>query len=128
MVLRQTWNPKTGTYDAYTRVCSRQPNSTGEWAGTQTSRFEAVLKEDLESPASSTDPPTTADVYLLVQNSAGNLEAAGSAITVYNYDPELSGDRGTYCRFEVIQGRKKFYYMGCSFQQDLVDQMDILEA
>jgi hypothetical protein len=31
MVIRQTWNPKTEGYDAYTRVCSRQPNLTGEW-------------------------------------------------------------------------------------------------
>ena len=31
MVLRQTWNPKLNCYDAYTRVCSRQPNLTGEW-------------------------------------------------------------------------------------------------
>lgn len=33
MVFRQTWNPKTGGYDAYTRVCSRTPNMTGEWTG-----------------------------------------------------------------------------------------------
>lgn len=31
MVLRQTWNSKTCQYDAFTRVCSRQPNLTGEW-------------------------------------------------------------------------------------------------
>lgn len=31
MVFRQTWNPKTGTYDTYTRVCSRTPNLLGEW-------------------------------------------------------------------------------------------------
>jgi len=31
MVLRQTWNPRLNCYDAYTRVCSRQPNLTGEW-------------------------------------------------------------------------------------------------
>lgn len=31
LVFRQTWNPKTGTYDTYTRVCSRTPNMLGEW-------------------------------------------------------------------------------------------------
>jgi hypothetical protein len=128
MVIRQTWNPKTQGYDAYTRVCSRQPNMSGEWVGETADRFEAVLKEDLESPASSADPPTSAEVYLLKQNAAGDLEATGDPIAVYNYDPELTGDRGTYCRFEVIQGRRKFYYLGCSFQQDLVDQMVALEA
>ena len=35
MVIRQTWNSKTECYDAYTRVCSRQPNLQGEWTSNQ---------------------------------------------------------------------------------------------
>jgi len=40
MVIRQTWNSKTEGYDAYTRVCSRQPNMTGEWVTPSSSGIE----------------------------------------------------------------------------------------
>lgn len=128
MVYRQTWNPKTGTYDAFTRVCSRQPNLTGEWAGSSAQRFEAVLQEDLESPTSSTAAPTTADVYYLRTNGDGTMTVLDGLHTITNNDPDLAGNRGTYCRVEQIGGRMKFYYVGCAAQQDLIDEMDILEA
>lgn len=128
MVLRQTWNPKTCSYDAYTRVCSRQPNLNGEWAGKPTERMEAVLKEDLESPTSSTATPTTADVYYLTTNADGTMTVIAGTHSVTNNDPDLAANRGTYCRIEQIGGRWKFYYVGCGPQQDLIDAMDILEA
>jgi hypothetical protein len=52
MVLRQTWNPKTGTYDAYTRVCSRQPNLTGEWVKPGIELYHAVVLEQCSEPCS----------------------------------------------------------------------------
>ena len=52
MVLRQTWNPKTGTYDAYTRVCSRQPNLTGDWVKPGIELYHAVVLEQCSEPCS----------------------------------------------------------------------------
>jgi hypothetical protein len=128
MVIRQTWNSKTEGYDAYTRVCSRQPNLTGEWAGKSADRIEAVLQEDLESPTSSTSAPTSANVYYLKSTSDGSLEVVDGTHAVTNVDPDLAANRGTYCRIEQIGGRWKFYYVGCGPQQDLIDEMAILEA
>lgn len=128
MVYRQAWNSKTCTYDATTRVCSRQPNLTGEWAGPPVSRIEAVLQEDLDSPASSTTTPTTANVYYLKTNSDGTMTVVDGLHSVTNNDPDLAGNRGTYCRIELIGGRWKFYYVGCAAQQDLIDAMALLEA
>lgn len=128
MVLRQTWNPKTCQHDAFTRVCSRQPNLTGEWAGKPTDRLEAVLQEDLESPTSSTAAPTTADVYYLKSNADGTMTVLAGTHSITNSDPDLAANRGTYCRIEQIGGRWKFYYVGCNAQQDLIDEMNILEA
>lgn len=128
MVYRQTWNPKTGTYDAFTRVCSRQPNLTGEWVGRASDRIEAVLQEDLESPVSSTSAPTSANVYYLKSTADGSLEVIEGTHSITNVDPDLAANRGTYCRIEQIGGRWKFYYVGCGPQQDLIDAMDVIEA
>jgi hypothetical protein len=54
MVLRQTWNPKTCQYDAFTRVCSRQPNLTGEWVkpGVSVELFHGVILEQCNANCS----------------------------------------------------------------------------
>jgi hypothetical protein len=127
MVIRQTWNAKTKCYDAYTRVCSRQPNLTGEWTKEADGKFEAVLQEDLDAPASSLAEPTSANVYFMAP-SEGALIVVDGLHECFNADPSLTGTRGTYCRVERINGQLKFYYMGCDSQPALVTAMEALEA
>jgi hypothetical protein len=126
MVIRQTWNPRIHTYDAYTRVCSRQPNLTGEWTKEANRRFEAVLSEALDAPGSSLAEATSASVYFLAPNE-GALEVQPGLHEVFNPDPSLTGTRGTYCRVERINGQLKIYYLGCESQPALVTAMEALE-
>lgn len=59
MVFRQTYNPTTKEYDAWTRVCSRQPNMTGEWVeGGEGGSGSMVWAVNIGSLAPATHPMT----------------------------------------------------------------------
>ena len=128
MVLRQTWNPKLNCYDAYTRVCSRQPNLTGEWTGSFQAFRRAVLGGDLGSPVSSLAEPTVCTMYFLRLKADGTSEIVPESFVGYNDDPSLSGIRGTYCRVQMLDGLWRIYYMGCDEQTALITALDELEA
>jgi hypothetical protein len=128
MVLRQTWNPKLNCYDAYTRVCSRQPNLTGEWTGSFQAFRRAVLGGDLGSPVSSLAEYTFCTMYFLRLKADGTSEIVPDSFVGYNDDPSLSGIRGTYCRVQILDGIWRVYYMGCDEQSELITALDELEA
>jgi len=95
-VIRQTWNPKTCTYDAYTRVCSRQPNLTGEWvkpatgSGAPTIRF-TILSTDFTVGFGALGCD---HVVVLVKHVSCGATGVAVGDEVRVYDPE-------YCHFNL---------------------------
>lgn len=99
MVIRQTWNPKTGAYDAYTRVCSRPPNLTGEWVsqnqalGTHEIWFE-VLSVTCEADGSKvlyakpTDYTGSCDSDIPGADEYGNVEVTAKCSDLDPYPVE----------------------------------------
>lgn len=129
MVVRQCYSRYTKAYDATTRVVSRQPNLIGEFTGASIDgRIEAALAADLAAPTSSLAAETSGEAYPLSRKTDGTSELVGPPIIFKNSDPELAGEKGTYCRLEKMSGVYKIYYIGCNPQQELIDAVDDLEA
>ena len=123
IVYRQTWNPKTGTYDAYTRVCSRQPNLTGEWVAEPVNRLKGVIATDLTAPSTTLAAATSCTVRIIRDKEDGTREVTAEEKTAWNDDPTLSADTGTYCRIERLNDKWWFYYVSCESQSVLEDEI-----
>ena len=100
---------------------------TGEWTGEFLAFREAVLSEDLTAPSSSLVPMTNCTMHFLVANGSGGWELDPDSFEGYNRDPDLTGDRGTYCRLQRLFGVWVIYYMGCEPQSALIAALDELE-
>ncbi len=90
----------------------------------RTGRRSAVLAEALTAPASSLAVATECDIYFIDLKSDGTQEVIDGIKVAYNDDPDLTGDRGTYCRVERHNGRWMIYYVGCAPQSVLTAAMD----
>jgi hypothetical protein len=113
MALRQTWNSKTGTYDAYTRVCSRQPNLTGEWVTPLQQRMQGKMMDDLAAAVNTKRDPSTARVKVLRKKTDGDLTLTTTIYTLTNRFTNISIDTGTYVKFEWMDGEWQPYAADC---------------
>ena len=115
MVFRQTWNPRTQTYDAFTRVCSRQPNATGEWAGTSNSRKRVIIVGTLPAPVAGV-PGTGIAAGVKYKKDApgkGKMVATDTRYNIVNYDSRLTASDGTFAKIELLEGKWDCYWVGC---------------
>lgn len=92
------------------------------------SRRSAVLAEDLTAPADSLAVATECNIYFIDLKSDGTQEVIDGIVVAYNDDPQLTGDMGTYCRVERLNGRWMFYYLSCTTQEALTDAIEAMEA
>jgi hypothetical protein len=113
MVIRQTWNPKTCQYDAFTRVCSRQPNLTGEWVTGHNTRLQGKMIDDLLAAVNTKRDPSTGRVKVLRKKSNGDLTLSTTIYTLTNRFENISIDSGTYVKFEMIDGEWQLYAADC---------------
>jgi hypothetical protein len=84
-------------------------------------RRPAVIGTDLLAPASSLVTATTCTAYFLDLQEDGTQVLNPEPVTIYNDDPEVTAEVGTYCRLHTVNGRWMIYYLGCDPQQALVD-------
>jgi hypothetical protein len=112
MVIRQTWNPRTRGYDAYTRVCSRQPNMIGDWVPTQT-RLQGIMEDDMPAAVNTKRDPSTARVKVLRKKSNGDLQSTKTIYTLTNRFKNISINKGTYVKFEFLDGEWQPYAADC---------------
>jgi hypothetical protein len=112
MVIRQTWNPRTRGYDAYTRVCSRQPNMIGDWVPTQT-RLQGIMEDDMPAAVNTKRDPSTAQVKVLRKKSNGDLQSTKTIYTLTNRFKNISINKGTYVKFEFLDGEWQPYAADC---------------
>jgi hypothetical protein len=89
-------------------------------------RRSAVIGSALSAPSSSLVAATSCTIYFLELQSDGTQELNPTAGTVYNDDPEVTAEVGTYCRVETLNGRLMIYYLGCNIQDDLVTAIGAL--
>jgi hypothetical protein len=113
MVIRQTWNSKTEGYDAYTRVCSRQPNMSGEWVSSTQQRLQVVMSSDLLAAVNTKRDPSTATARILRKKSNGDLTLSTDSITIVNRFTQISIDAGTTAKAEWIDGEWQLYAADC---------------
>ena len=98
----------------------------GRWQNGGTTNRAAVIGSALTSPASSLAVATTCTVYFLLLGSAGTQTVVAGGVTAYNDDPEVTADKGMYCRLEWLNGRWMLYYVGCDVQAALVTAINAL--
>lgn len=113
MVLRQTWNPKTCQYDAFTRVCSRQPNLTGEWVTGHNTRLQGKMIDDLLAAVNTKRDPSTGRVKVLRKKSNGDLTLSTTIYTLTNRFENISINKGSYVKFEWMDGEWQPYAADC---------------
>jgi len=113
MVLRQTWNPKTCQYDAFTRVCSRQPNLTGEWVTNDTPRKQGIMIDDLPAAVNTKRDPSTGRVKVLRKKTDGDLTLTTTIYTLTNRFERISIASGTYVKFEWMDDEWQPYAADC---------------
>jgi len=107
------------------------PDGTGEkncvvrFAGGDEFR-EAVLGADMAAPSSSLAAMTSCTMYFIKPASTA-FELNPTSFLGHNHDPDLTGERGTYCRVQKMRGIWVVYYLGCSVQSALVTALDELE-
>ena len=91
--------------DAFTGVTG------GSGTGSGGQLLQGFLAEDLIAPENALGPPTTVavDIY---QPVSGTLVYVGG-VTAYCYDTTLSGEAGTYCKCEWIDGQRQIYWLAC---------------
>jgi len=87
---------------------------------------EAVLGADMTAPASSLAAMTSCTMYF-IKPASGVYELDPESFQGKNHDPDLTGERGTYCRVQRLRGIWVVYYLGCSVQSALVAALDALE-
>lgn len=86
-------------------------------------RRPAVIGTTLTAPASSLVAATTCTAYFLDLQDDGTQVLNTTPVTVYNDDPEVTADIGTYCRLHVVNSRWMIYYLGCNVQDALFDEV-----
>lgn len=117
MVLRQTYNPQTKAFDAYTRVCSRQPNLTGEWVtggdGGSGSTVWAVNIGTL-NPASHPLTGHTTGVAGLFTNSGDNLAITDNRRRFIRRDASGTIADGTLIQLGKVSGKWTIIWADCA--------------
>lgn len=83
----------------------------------------AVIGTTLTAPASSLVSATTCTAYFLDLQADGTQVLNTTPVTIYNDDPEVTAEVGTYCRLLAVNSRWMIMYLGCDPQQALVDEI-----
>jgi hypothetical protein len=104
------------------RRMMNQPAQRGRWNQGQVRR-SAVIGTTLAAPTSSLAVAEECTVYFLELQEDGTQILNVDPVTAYNDDPDVSASIGTYCRVEVHNGRWMIYYLGCSAQSALIDEV-----
>ena len=89
-------------------------------------RRPAVIGSALTAPASSLVAATTCTAYFLDLQDDGTQVINPDPVTIYNDDPEVTAEVGTYCRLHVVNSRWMIHYLGCDVQDDLVTAIEAL--
>ena len=123
MVFRQTYNPLTKEYDAYTRVCSRQPNLTGEWVtGGDGGGGSTVWAVNIGSLSAASHPLTgaTAGVAgLFTKDGVDDLATSDKRRAFIRRDGAGTIADGTLIQLGKVSGRWTIIWADCAAHADL---------
>jgi hypothetical protein len=123
MVYRQTYNPLTKEYDAYTRVCSRQPNLTGEWVtgGDGGGGGSTVWAVNIGSLPPATHPLTGArtGVAGLFTKDGEDLETSDRRRSFIRRDGAGTIADGTLIQLGRVSGKWTIIWADCAAHADL---------
>lgn len=84
-----------------------------EVVGRPTQRLQVIMKEDLNACANTLNDETTAQAYVLVRGSDGNLSQSTDEIAVVNRFRYINIPVGTYAKAEWIDGEWQLYAADC---------------
>ncbi len=93
-----------GEYRCHTRVVSLPLNTQADMPNTNQDRLRVKLKEDLYAANNSDNDPSTAKAWVRMRKSNGNLIVTNKEITVTNRYKNISVDKGTYVKVELMEG------------------------
>lgn len=123
MVIRQTYNPNTKQYDAWTRVCSRQPNLTGEWTSLSDSARGLTWAVNIGSLESATHPLTGAKqgyaAILSKDEAFPKLKITDKRERPYRHDAGDTIEDGTLIQIDTIKGERVIVWADCEPHEDL---------
>lgn len=121
MVYRQTYNPTTKEYDAYTRVCSRQPNMTGEWMVGGDGGGSMVWAVNIGSLAAASHPLTgaTTGVGGLFNKTGEDLAISDRRKSFIRRDGAGTIADGTLIQLGRVSGKWTIIWADCAPHADL---------